>query len=183
MLNKEIIQAAYGQLKKASLSNLQPIIDELELLGIEHSEQDVILAFQLVEQSESLKDALERGTQLTDSSREEALSAAQNQMEIAKQEEAEFKRQQERDRKEQAASLEQAELSNVNSRICDYTVVAAKTQAVLIQGVKAAMADGWIPFGGVSAAAFGVSPVAGNQYIQALVKYRTAESQKIHSNF
>lgn len=31
--------------------------------------------------------------------------------------------------------------------------------------------NGWHPLGGVSAAAFGISPVAGNQYIQAVVKY------------
>ena len=42
----------------------------------------------------------------------------------------------------------------------------------LINEVSKYMSDGWIPYGGVSAAAFGMSPVGGNQYIQALVRFR-----------
>tara|TARA_B100000780_G_C21083899_1_gene436598 strand:- start:38 stop:565 length:528 start_codon:yes stop_codon:yes gene_type:complete len=54
----------------------------------------------------------------------------------------------------------------------DYTIISGKTQAYLEQEVKKYMSVGWQPFGGVGAAAFGISPVAGNQYIQAMVKYR-----------
>ena len=52
-----------------------------------------------------------------------------------------------------------------------YTIIAGKTQAYLEQEVRKMMKLGWQPFGGVSAAAFGVSPVGGNQYIQAMVQY------------
>lgn len=52
-----------------------------------------------------------------------------------------------------------------------YTILSAKTQAELSQNVKKYIALGWQPLGGVSAAAFGISPVGGNQYIQAMVVY------------
>ena len=56
--------------------------------------------------------------------------------------------------------------------IDDYTVVKGKTSAELELNVKDRMKSGWQPFGAVGAAAFGISPVGGNQYIQAMVKYR-----------
>lgn len=52
-----------------------------------------------------------------------------------------------------------------------YEILSSKTQVDLRMQVNNKMQEGWVPFGGVSAAAFGVSPVAGNQYIQAMVKY------------
>lgn len=56
--------------------------------------------------------------------------------------------------------------------IDDYTVVEGKTSAELVQNVKEKMSYGWQPFGAVGAAAFGISPVGRNQYIQAMVKYQ-----------
>jgi hypothetical protein len=52
-----------------------------------------------------------------------------------------------------------------------YTILSGKTQAYLSAEVNKYMKQGWQPYGGVSAAAFGISPVAGNQYIQAMVIY------------
>jgi hypothetical protein len=58
------------------------------------------------------------------------------------------------------------------NEIDDYTVVKGKTSAELVQNVKEKMRSGWQPFGADGAAAFGISPVGGNQYIQSMVKYR-----------
>jgi|TARA_B100000767_G_C19628551_1_gene477206 hypothetical protein len=52
-----------------------------------------------------------------------------------------------------------------------YMIVSSKTQAHLQQEVNKFMKQGWQPYGGVGAAAFGISPVAGNQYIQAMVLF------------
>lgn len=60
---------------------------------------------------------------------------------------------------------------NSSGEIKDYTILSAKGQAALAKEVKEYITMGWSPFGGVSAAAFGISPVGGNQYIQAMVKY------------
>lgn len=52
-----------------------------------------------------------------------------------------------------------------------YMIVSSKTQAHLQQEVNKYIKKGWQPYGGVGAAAFGISPVAGNQYIQAMVLF------------
>jgi len=52
-----------------------------------------------------------------------------------------------------------------------YMIVSGKTQAFLQQEVNKHIKQGWQPYGGVSADAFGISPVAGNQYIQAMVVF------------
>ena len=52
-----------------------------------------------------------------------------------------------------------------------YTIISGKTQAFLSQEINKYIKMGWQPLGGVSAAAFGISPVGGNQYIQAMVVY------------
>lgn len=53
----------------------------------------------------------------------------------------------------------------------DYRILSDKTQAGLQQKVNIDIKRGYVPFGGVSAAAFGISPVGGNQYLQAMIKY------------
>jgi hypothetical protein len=50
-----------------------------------------------------------------------------------------------------------------------YEIVSSKTQGELQMLVTAKIHEGWQPLGGVSAAAFGISPIGGNQYIQAMV--------------
>jgi hypothetical protein len=47
-----------------------------------------------------------------------------------------------------------------------------KTEIALQQKVNRAIRQGWEPIGGISAAAFEVSPVGGNSFIQVLVKYK-----------
>lgn len=59
----------------------------------------------------------------------------------------------------------------LNPKPKSYTIVSGKTQAVVIEEVVNRLRYGWVPLGGISAAAFGISPVGGNQYIQAMVKY------------
>jgi hypothetical protein len=53
----------------------------------------------------------------------------------------------------------------------DYVILSSKGQAHLAVQVKQYIKMGYQPLGGVSAAAFGISPVGGNQYIQAVVRY------------
>lgn len=60
--------------------------------------------------------------------------------------------------------------ATINKSIVNYKIVSGKTQLELQREVKDSIKMGWVPLGGVSAAAFGMSPVGGNQYIQAMVK-------------
>ena len=63
-------------------------------------------------------------------------------------------------------------LAGVNREIIDYALVSGKTTAAVQEEVKKWISWGWQPMGGICAAAFGISPVGGNQYCQALVKYQ-----------
>lgn len=64
--------------------------------------------------------------------------------------------------------MEVAKMKEISS----YRIERAKTEFELQQKVERAIKLGWQPFGGVGAAAFGVSPVGGNSFMQALVKYK-----------
>lgn len=58
-----------------------------------------------------------------------------------------------------------------NRIVVDYMIVSHKTQAGLNMEVQKWLPV-WQPFGGPGAAAFGMSPVGGNNYFQALVKFK-----------
>ena len=58
------------------------------------------------------------------------------------------------------------------SEITDYSVVMGKTSTDLVKNVKEKMLDKWQPFGAIGVVALGISQNEGNQYIQAMVKYR-----------
>lgn len=63
------------------------------------------------------------------------------------------------------------EVRNTNRTIIDYMIISDKTQSGLNMEVQKWLPS-WQPFGGAGAAAFGISPIGGNQYFQAIVKYR-----------
>tara|TARA_B100000787_G_scaffold42669_1_gene30345 strand:+ start:1183 stop:1359 length:177 start_codon:yes stop_codon:yes gene_type:complete len=56
--------------------------------------------------------------------------------------------------------------------ITNYQVLREKTESILQMKVNRLIRQGWSPLGGVSAAAFGISPVGGNSFLQAMVKYK-----------
>ena len=58
MVEKELIQAVYVQLKKSDISKLKPIEEELKLLGIKYTKEDILVSCMLVKSSKSLKAAL-----------------------------------------------------------------------------------------------------------------------------
>lgn len=172
MINMEIIQVAYGKFKKSTITDLKPVEKELKLLEVKFSTEDLIVAYRLVNNSKSLKDALEQARKLTPVTYQQLLISAKKNVDDQQKEQNKTKvlQQQRDERKSEISQL--AKTVSKDDKIYDYMVASAKTQNILVYEVNMAMKDGWVPFGGVSAAAFGVSPIAGNQYIQALVKYR-----------
>ena len=58
-------------------------------------------------------------------------------------------------------------------KILDYKIERAKTEIELEQKVNRALRSGWEPIGGIATASFGASPIGGNSFIQALVKYKS----------
>ena len=57
------------------------------------------------------------------------------------------------------------------SRISDYIILSEKLEANLMGRVNVLLKEGWEPIGGVGFAALGASPVGGNRFIQAMVKF------------
>ena len=57
-------------------------------------------------------------------------------------------------------------------KVSEYQVIREKTEIVLQQKVNRLIRQDWVPLGGISAAAFGISPVGGNSFVQAMVKYK-----------
>jgi len=176
MINKDLISTAYGQLKKVNLTKLKPVEEELKLLGIKHNKDDILVSYEVVKKSKSLKEAVEKVENLNKESYKNLLDEALEEIEGIKKEEV----REEKEKKEKEGLAEErkqeieeiADASNEYKRIYAYTVVGGKSKNELINEVSKYMSDGWIPYGGVSAAAFGMSPVGGNQYIQALVRFR-----------
>lgn len=72
----------------------------------------------------------------------------------------------------QAIAEIKIEIKNADKLVDDYMIVSHKTQAGLTQEVQKWLKMKWQPFGAPGAAAFGISPVGGNQYFQAIVKYK-----------
>lgn len=72
----------------------------------------------------------------------------------------------------QAISEVKLEIRSSEKLVDDYMIVSHKTQAGLTMEVQKWIKMRWQPFGAPGAAAFGISPVGGNQYFQAIVKYK-----------
>ncbi len=58
----------------------------------------------------------------------------------------------------------------------DYIILSDKLEGALTSQVCKFMKMGYVPLGGISAAAFGASPVGGNRFVQAMVKIPQRQS-------
>lgn len=180
MSDQQKIQAIYMDLKDSTFGSYTKIKEELDLLGMTTSEEEIEVLHSIVINSKSLKGAVDLSNKLSES---EKLKLRNEIKSNYKKEEEEKKKALERKKNEEAKKAEQkdkadmkkaikASLNRGSNKITDYTVLREKSMGHLISQVKVHMKKGWVPFGGVSAAAFGIAPVGGNSYIQALVKYK-----------
>ena len=60
----------------------------------------------------------------------------------------------------------------MDKEIASYKIVRNKSEIALQQEVNRMIRQGWVPVGGISAVAFGTSPVGGNSFVQAMIKYK-----------
>ncbi len=60
----------------------------------------------------------------------------------------------------------------MSKEVTNYKILRDKTETGLQQKVNVQLRQGWVPTGGICAAAFGMSPVGGNSFLQAMVKYK-----------
>lgn len=175
----EILKVAYPNLKIVKNGNFKTIEDDLNLLEIEYSEEDLIKAFAIASSSNSIDEALSS----LDTIDSEAIVKVKTKMESdkkaekikqekIKQEKIEKNKSQEKEKERKRLIKEQANASNYLKAISGYKVIGAKDEWSLDTKVKNAMKSGWIPYGGLSAynpgGKLGGVP---NSFFQAMVKF------------
>lgn len=176
----EIIKTVYPNLKKVEKGNFKAVKGELDLLGIEYSEDDLVKAYTIVSQSNSIDEALSAIDSIESSTItkvktkiETEQKAEKIKQDKIKEEKAKQRLQQKKEREEKKLAQEQADALNPYKSINDYKVVGARDYAELMKIVQAYMAKGWKPYGGVSTynpgGKIGFTP---NSFFQAMVKFK-----------
>lgn len=176
----EIIKTVYPNLKKVEKGNFKAVKGELDLLGIEYSEDDLVKAYTIVSQSNSIDEALSAIDSIESSTItkvktkiEKEQKAEKIKQDKIKEEKAKQRLQQKKEREEKKLAQEQADALNPYKSINDYKVVGARDYAELMKIVQAYMAKGWKPYGGVSTynpgGKIGFTP---NSFFQAMVKFK-----------
>ena len=167
MSEQQKIQAIYMDLKDSTFGSYTKVKKELDLLGMTTSTEEIEVLHSIVINAKSLKDAVDLSNKLSESEK----LKLRNEIKTNYKKEEEAKKAEQKDKADMQKAIK-ATLNQGSNKITDYTVVHEKVIHLLISEVKVHMKQGWVPFGGVSAAAFGISPVGGNSYIQAMVKYK-----------
>lgn len=176
----EIIKTVYPNLKKVEKGNFKAVKGELDLLGIEYSEDDLVKAYTIVSQSNSIDEALSAIDSIESSTItkvktkiETEQKAEKIKQDKIKEEKAKQRLQQKKEREEKKLAQEQADALNPYKSINDYKVVGATNYAELMKFVQMYMKKGWKPYGGVSTynpgGKIGFTP---NSFFQAMVKFK-----------
>ena len=185
MTDKQKLQAIYGELKNSKIGNYTKVKKELDLLGMTASSEDIEILHSIVINTSSLKEAIELADKLSES---EKLKLSNEVKADNEKKEEEKRKAVERKKAEDAKKAEQKEAAEAKAemtktlksiqnnqgtpQIVAYKVLSGKARQELTNKVSDHLKKGWVPLGGVAAAAFGMSPVGGNSYAQAMVRYK-----------
>jgi hypothetical protein len=143
---KEILKISFPTLKKVKLGNFKSVKEELELVGIEYTEDDLLEAFSIASSTNTIDEALKA---LNDSS-SNTIENAKKIIESEKTEKLE-KEKIEKEKKEKKEFLdEQARASNFLYSIDQYQICSGQSYQALQNEVSKEMRSGWVPYGGVS---------------------------------
>ena len=167
MSDQQKIQAIYGELKSSKFGNYTKVKEELDLLGMTTSPEEIEVLHSIVINTSSLKDALDLADKLSESEKLKLRNEVRtnyDKKEETKRKALERKKVEETKKAEQKEAAEaKAEMTKTlksiqnkgNPQIIDYTVVHEKVISALAGVVRKKMEKGWVPFGGVGAAAEG----------------------------
>ena len=177
---KEIITTSYAAIKQSKAGNFQNVKAELDLLGVNYNDENIAIAYKLIQSSSSLKDSLNNLDKHENAGTiGMVLSEANTDIKNKKQEEkkaAEVKEKKQEASKSLAnqkkTSLETAQLNNPYLHIVEYKVIREKNLTNMVYEVNKAIRQGWSPIGGVTDVSFGMSTHGGNSFAQALAKFK-----------
>ena len=196
MIDKLLIPAIYGVLRTGRWSN-EGILKELKIAGHEATEEDIDVLRAIVLSTKSRNEAVKLAKSVDDEKREQLLDVTKAKSELEEKAEAAAKKSADEEKKKLAARKEQEEQkeqkkkaeaqlvkvklrdelkrNNIYEHISSYRVVHEKTAAGVQMEVNELIKQGYVPFGGIGAAAFGMSPVGGNSFVQAMVSFSYKE--------
>jgi len=153
----EIIKASYINLKNVKKGNFESVKDELELLDIKYTEDDLVKALAIVSKSSSIDEALKSIDEIdsdeiavTKTNVQSQQKAEKIKKEKIKKEVAEKKIKEKKEKDRKSLIKEQADASNYLKGIGKYKIVGALSDYELESKVNSAMKSGWIPYGGLS---------------------------------
>lgn len=147
---EDIIKISYITLNKVKSGNFKSVKEELDILSIDYSDNDLLIAYHLSKKSNSIEDALNL---LANSSEDLAKEAEKKINEeklnavIEKKDKAEEKR---REELEKNKIKDQAKAFNYLKNINGYVVCGGKSPSELERDVIKKMNLGYVPYGGVS---------------------------------
>jgi hypothetical protein len=170
---EEIIKVSYLGLKKVKSGNFKSVIDELDMLGIKYSEDDLMAAYQISQESESIEGAIK----LIKSGSEDFIKKAKNFLVVEKEKEQiliKEKEETKRAKKEREKDIqEQAQAFNYLKNITSYKICGAKSMYDLESEVQKAIQSGYVPYGGLSIYNPG-GKIGGvpDSFFQAMVRFK-----------
>tara|TARA_A100001035_G_C27727022_1_gene474902 strand:+ start:677 stop:1195 length:519 start_codon:yes stop_codon:yes gene_type:complete len=147
---EEILKVSYLTLKNQKSGNFKIVKEELEMLGIEFTEDDLLIAFQIAQESSSIKEAIDKSQNSNENLVKKAKkNIKDNETETIK---AKNKKKEEEDRRLNEKRLidDKADAFNHLKNIKDYKICGSTTSIGLQKEVRQAIQQGYVPYGGVS---------------------------------
>ena len=145
-MKEDILKASFSTLKKVKLGNFKVIEEELELLGIEYTEEDLLEAFAIATESSSIDEALGASKNTT----VDVLENAKKKIQLEKEDKANKEKAEAEKKAKEKLIEKQAKDSNYLNSISLYQICSGKSDRELENNVFREMQKGWIPYGGVS---------------------------------
>ena len=147
---EKILKVAYLTLKNQKSGDFKIVKEELEILGIEYTENDLLIAFQIAQESSTIKEAIDKSQNTNENLVKKAKkNIRDNEIEVKK---AKNKKKEEEDKRLNEKKLidAQAEAFNHLKNIENYKICGSTSSRGLESEVSKAMQQGYVPYGGVS---------------------------------
>ena len=147
---EQILKVSFLALKKIKTGNFKSVREELDILNIDYTDDDLLAAFGIAQETESIEEAI---TLLKNSS-EDMVKNAKNKIKDHEQKEKiaeKIKKEQEEKNEILNERLkEQARAFNFIGNIDSYKICGAQSMNQLEAEVRREMKNGYFPYGGIS---------------------------------
>jgi hypothetical protein len=139
---ENILKVSYPSLKKVKSGNFKNVKEELDLLGIDYSENDLLAAFEIAHETNSIEEAIKVSSTTSDDLVQKAKKKIKG--------EEKLKNKQAKQKLADEQIKKQAEAANYLKNIIGYSICGAKSMYELEDQVRKKIQEGYVPYGGVS---------------------------------